>query len=97
MPSLDPATIADGLRTSLGERNFAVMRQHGVRVVTASEAAIVEATRAVWQCMKLLVEPSSAVPLAAMLEHPEEVRGRCIGVVLTGGNIDIESALPRLG
>jgi threonine dehydratase/serine racemase len=96
-PSEDPSTIADGLRTSLGERNFAVMRRHDVRVVTTSEEAIVAALRLIWERMKLVVEPSSAVPLAAMLEHPELVRGKRIGVILSGGNVDVATLAPHFG
>lgn len=96
-PSNDPATVADGLRTSLGVRNFAVMQRHRVRVVTTSEDSIIAATRLLWERMKLIVEPSSAVPLAAMLEHPELVRGKRIGVILSGGNVDLAALLPHFG
>ena len=96
-PSDDPSTIADGLRTTLGERNFALMQRHDVRVVTTSEEAIIAALRLIWERMKLVVEPSSAVPLAAMLEHPELVRGKRIGVILSGGNVDVATLAPHFG
>jgi threonine dehydratase/serine racemase len=96
-PSNDPTTIADGLRTSLGERNFALMQAHGVRVVTTSEAAIIAAMRLVWERTKLIVEPSSAVPLAGMLEHPERVRGKRVGIILSGGNVDLAALAPHFG
>ena len=87
-PSLDPVTIADGLRTSLGERTFAIMQRHGVRVLTTSEAAILDAMRLLWERTKLVVEPSGAVPLAAMLEQADAVAGKRVGVVLSGGNVE---------
>ena len=65
LPAVPPATIADGLLTSLGELTFAIIRDHVERIVTVDEAAIVEAMRAVWERMKILIEPSSAVPVAA--------------------------------
>jgi threonine dehydratase len=85
-----PATIADGLLSSMGKRNFAVMREHVAGVLTASEAAIIEAMRLIWTSMKIIVEPSGAVPLAAMLQHPEAFAGRRVGMILSGGNVDLD-------
>lgn len=82
------ATIADGLTTALSELTFTIMRQHVDAVVRVSEAAIIEAMRLIWTRMKILVEPSSAVPLAAILEGSWDARGRRVGIILTGGNVD---------
>ena len=90
LPAVPPATIADGLLTSLGELTFAIIRDHVERIVTVDEAAIVEAMRAVWERMKILIEPSSAVPVAALLNGDPEVRGRRVGVILSGGNVDLD-------
>jgi threonine dehydratase len=90
IPSTNPQTIADGLRTSLGELTFAIIRRHVHEIVTVSEEAIVTAMRHVWERMKIVIEPSSAVPVAALLEGRLDVRGRRIGVILSGGNVDLE-------
>ena len=69
---------------------FSLLRAHGVRIVTVSEEQIVAAMRSIWMRMKLVVEPSAAVSLAAVLGHAAQFRGRRVGVVLTGGNVDLE-------
>jgi threonine dehydratase len=89
-PQTSPDTIADGLLTSLGERNFAIMRTHVDGVLTVSDAAIVEAMRLIWTAMKIVVEPSAAVPLAAIMQHPDDFAGRRVGVILSGGNADLD-------
>ena len=89
LPALPPATIADGLLTSLGELTFAIIRDHVERIVTVDEAAIVEAMRAVWERMKIIIEPSSAVPVAALLSGNLGVRSERVGVILSGGNVDL--------
>lgn len=83
-------TVADGLTTAMSDMTFAAMRRGAADVVTASEAGIVNAMRLVWQRMKILIEASSAVPVAAMLEQAMELRGLRVGVVLTGGNVDLD-------
>ncbi|MCX6238999.1 MAG: pyridoxal-phosphate dependent enzyme [Bacteroidia bacterium] len=89
IPSVKPKTIADGLLTSLGEINFAVISQKVDDILTVSEESIIEAMRLVWERMKLVIEPSSAVPLAALLEKKEAFRNLRIGIILSGGNIDL--------
>ena len=86
----DPQTIADGLRASLGDLSFALIREHVDDIVTVSEAAIVSAMRRVWEVMKIVIEPSSAVPVAALLEGALPAAGRRIGVILSGGNVDTD-------
>ncbi len=92
-PMNHPVTIADGLLTPLGRINFDILSTHGVVVELASEAAIVTATRLMLERMKLVVEPSAAVPLAALLEAPPSRRAQRIGVLVSGGNVDLERLL----
>jgi threonine dehydratase len=86
-------TIADGLRTNIGEPNFAIVQRYVDGIVTVSEEAIVSAMRTIWETMKIVVEPSAAVPYAAILERVIDVNGRRVGIILTGGNVDLD-ALP---
>lgn len=88
-PSVNPRTIADGLLTSLGEINFQIIREEVDDIVTVSEEAIVEAMRLVWERMKIIIEPSSAVPVAAILEKKIDVSGKRTGIILSGGNVDL--------
>jgi threonine dehydratase len=85
-------TIADGLRTNIGEPNFAIVQQYVDDIITVSEKAIVMAMRAIWETMKIVVEPSAAVPYAAIREG-RSIIGKRIGIILTGGNVDLD-ALP---
>ena len=89
-PMNDPRTIADGLRSTVSERTLGAMRTHVTAIATCSEGSIVAAMRMVWERAKIVIEPSSAVPLAAMLEGTLDVRGKRVGVVLTGGNVDLD-------
>jgi threonine dehydratase len=95
-PMRNPTTIADGLRTPLGRLNFDILSTHDVTVELASEAAIIAATRLMFERMKLVVEPSGAVPLAALLEASPARRARKIGVIVSGGNVDLEALLEIL-
>jgi threonine dehydratase len=90
VPSVDPRTIADGLMTSLGELTYPVIKERVESIVTVSEQSIVAAMRLVWERMKIIIEPSSAVPVAALLEKREQVGGRRIGVIISGGNVDLD-------
>ena len=94
-PSENPRTVADGLRTSLGTLTFPIIRRYVERIVTVEEESIVAAMRHVWERMKVLIEPSAAVPLAAILEGGVEAVGKRIGIILSGGNVDLDS-LPWL-
>jgi threonine dehydratase len=84
-------TIADGLRTNIGEPNFAIVRQYVDDIVTVSEEAIVSAMRTIWETMKIVVEPSAAVPYAAIQECRIDVASKRIGIILTGGNVDLDT------
>jgi threonine dehydratase len=90
VPSVHPNTIADGLLTSLGDLTFPILQRHVKDIVLVSEEAIVEAMRCLWERMKILVEPSAAVPLAAVLSRRLEVGGRRVGIILSGGNVDLD-------
>ena len=88
-PVATTTTIADGLRSSLGELTFAVICRHVDDVVTVSEEAIIDAMRQVWERMKIIIEPSCAVPLAAILEGAVDAAGQRVGIIITGGNVDL--------
>lgn len=88
-PSSDPKTVADGLRTSLGPRTFAVIRRHVDAIVTATEPEILDAMRFVWERFKIVIEPSSAVPVAPVLTGRLPVRDLKVGIIISGGNVDV--------
>ncbi|WP_454828119.1 pyridoxal-phosphate dependent enzyme [Pseudoxanthomonas wuyuanensis] len=88
-----PDTICDGLRGTLGEPNFRVLQAHAVDVSVVDDGDTIAAMRLIWQCLKLLVEPSSAIALAAILVQRERFAGQRVGVILSGGNVDLD-ALP---
>lgn len=88
-PSINPATIADGLLTSLSERTFRIIRSLADGIVTAQEETIIRAMRLLWERAKLLIEPSAALPLAVIMEHPDQFSGRTIGIILSGGNVNL--------
>jgi threonine dehydratase len=90
LPSNDPQTVCDGLRTSLGELTFAIIRRQVAEILTVGESEIVAAMRVLWERMKLLVEPSSAVPFAALLAHREHFAGLRVGIIVSGGNVDLD-------
>ena len=90
IPSTYPNTIADGLRTSISEKTFNFIRKYVDKIVTVSEIEIVKAMRFLWERMKIIVEPSGAVPLAAVLSKEVSVENKKIGLILSGGNIDVE-------
>jgi len=86
-------TIADGLRTNVGEPNFQVIQRYVDDIVTVSEEAIVSAMRSIWESMKIVIEPSAAVPYAGIVENKIVAEGKRVGIILTGGNVDLD-ALP---
>jgi threonine dehydratase len=89
IPSENPDTIADGLLTSLGDLTFPIIQKHVSRILTVSEEAIIEAMRLTWERMKIIIEPSSAVPLAALLDKGHPLEGLRVGIILSGGNVDL--------
>ena len=90
IPQTDPKTMADGLLTSLSERTFHIISSLVDNIFTATETSIAEAMKIIWQRMKIIVEPSSAVPLATILENKNEFEGKRIGIILSGGNVDLQ-------
>jgi threonine dehydratase len=87
-PSVNPVTCADGLLTSLSELTFAVIRKNVDIILTAKENSIIECMLLVWERMKIIIEPSSATVLAVIKENPEMFRGKKIGLIISGGNVD---------
>jgi len=88
IPNTNPKTMADGLKASLSERTFSIIQKRVKKIICVKEESIVEAMRLIWERLKVLVEPSGAVPLAAVLENKEEFRKRRVGIILSGGNFD---------
>src|SRR5438876_3712075 len=86
-------TIADGLRTNISQPNFEIVQRYVDDIVTVSEEGIVSAMRTIWETMKIVIEPSAAVPYAPIMENKIGIRGKRVGIILTGGNVDLD-ALP---
>ncbi len=86
-------TIADGLKTQLGDKNFPTIQQHVDQIIRVEEHEIISAMRLIWERMKIIVEPSCAVPFAAVLKQPKIFAGKRVGIILSGGNVDL-SKLP---
>ena len=89
-PVLRTDTVADGLRTSLGSLTFQIIQKHLDDLILVSEYSIVQNMRRVWERMKIIIEPSCAVPLAAVMNRTEAFRGKRVGIILTGGNVDLD-------
>ncbi|MCP4632107.1 MAG: pyridoxal-phosphate dependent enzyme [candidate division Zixibacteria bacterium] len=95
IPSVNPQTIADGLLTSLSEKTFGIISKYVDRIVTVSEDSIISAMRNIWERMKIIVEPSSAVVFGMLLEDKIDLSGKRIGMIISGGNVDLQK-LPWL-
>lgn len=93
IPLSTPNSIADGLLTSLGVLNFEIIQEYVSDILTVSDLEIIEAMRLIYERMKIIVEPSCAVPLAALLKNKERFNGNKVGIILSGGNVDL-SKLP---
>jgi threonine dehydratase len=90
-----PVTVADGLKVPLKELTWHFVRNHVTDILTATEQEIIDAMKLTWARMKIVIEPSCAVPLATILGNPEVFRGKRVGVIITGGNVDLDK-LPWL-
>lgn len=90
IPSVHPQSIADGLLASLGDLTFPIIRNRVEQIVTVSEAGIVAAMKFVWERAKIVIEPSAAVAVAALWEHKIDLSGLRVGVILSGGNVDLD-------
>jgi threonine dehydratase len=86
-------TIADGLLTTLGDKTFPIIRELVSEVITVSDEQIIAAMRMVWERMKIIIEPSCAVPLAALLKEKTRFKGKRVGIILSGGNVDLDKVL----
>jgi len=84
-------TIADGLRTNLSEKTFEIIRKHVDEIFLVEEDEIINAMRIIWERMKIVIEPSCAVPFAAILKNKEQFKDQRIGIILTGGNVDLSN------
>lgn len=82
-------TICDGLRADLGANNFALLQHHKAQIQTVSDAQVMAALRLIYERLKIVIEPSCAAPLAALIAQPDQVRGQRVGVILSGGNVDL--------
>ncbi|MFX1575968.1 MAG: threonine/serine dehydratase [Promethearchaeota archaeon] len=89
LPSANPTTIADGLRTSLSELTFSIIQKHVDDIITVSEDEILDAMRFLWERMKLVIEPSGAVSLAGVFKLQEQINNQNLGIILSGGNVDL--------
>lgn len=90
IPSENPDTICDGLLTSVGEKNYKIIMQKVDDILTANDNEIINAMRLIWERMKIIVEPSSAVPLAVILKNPELFEDKNVGVIISGGNVSMD-------
>jgi threonine dehydratase len=86
-------TIADGLRTNLGDKNFPIIKKFVKEIIRVEEQEIIDAMKLLWERLKVVIEPSSAVPFAALLKEKNRFQGKKIGIILSGGNVDL-SDLP---
>ncbi|HEY3476246.1 MAG TPA: pyridoxal-phosphate dependent enzyme, partial [Anaerolineales bacterium] len=89
--SIQPKTIADGLLTSLGTLTFPIIQQRVEQIVTVSEQAIIDSMKFIWERAKIIIEPSAAVAVAVLWEKKIDLRGLRVGIILTGGNVDLEN------
>jgi len=89
LPSINPDTIADGLRTSLGDKTFPIIQKFVHQIICVEEQEIIYAMKLIWERMKIIVEPSGVVPLAVVLKNHELFSGKKIGIILSGGNLDL--------
>lgn len=90
--SVSPNTIADGLLTTLGDKTFPIIHDHVKNILTVNDQEITDAMRLLWEELKVIVEPSGAVPLAAVIKYKNEFAGKKVGIILSGGNVDLARA-----
>ncbi len=95
-PQRPPVTVADGLRTALSDRTFNIIRRYVEDILLVEDEEIISAMRMAWERMKLIIEPSSIAPLAAVLKNKQRFAGKKVGIIVTGGNVDLDQ-LPWMG
>jgi len=84
-------TVADGLRTHLGDRNFPIIQQYVEKIIRVNDDEIIHAMKLIWERMKIIIEPSCAVPFAALLRDKQDYKNKKIGIILSGGNVDLKN------
>ena len=84
-------TVADGLRTHLGDHNFPIIQKYVDKIIRVEEDEIINAMQLIWERMKIIIEPSCAVPFAAVLKNKEEFKNKNVGIIITGGNVDLKN------
>ena len=89
IPSEHPNTISDGLLTSLSEKTFEIIQKHVEEIITVDDPEIITAMQLIWERMKIVIEPSAAVPFAVVMTNPDKFKGKRIGIILSGGNVDL--------
>ena len=90
IPSVHPKTIADGLLTSLGTLTFPIIQQRVEQILTVSEQGIIDSMKFIWERVKIVIEPSAAVPVGVLWERKIDLTGLKVGVILSGGNVDLD-------
>jgi threonine dehydratase len=90
-PCINPKTIADGLRTQLGDQNFPIIQKLVSKIIRVEESEIIQAMKFIWERMKIVIEPSSAVAVASLFRNSSEFKKRKVGVILSGGNVDLSN------
>jgi len=90
-PGNPQPTLADGLRTTVGKKTFEIIKENLDSILTVTEEEMIDAMKLVWERMKILIEPSSAVPLAAILKNKRQFENQRVGIIITGGNVDIKN------
>ena len=88
-PASPPTSIADGLLTSLGDKTFPIIKENVKEVITVTDEEIIAAMRLIWERLKIIIEPSCAVPFAALLKDKSQFKNKKVGIILTGGNVDL--------
>ena len=91
IPVKNPNTIADGLKTSLSKKTFNIIVSGAEEIITVSEAEIINSMKIIWERLKIICEPSCSLPLAAILKNKSKFRNKSVGIILTGGNIDLSN------
>lgn len=91
IPSINPQTIADGLRTSLGDKTFPIIQELVKDIILVEESEIIESMRFIWERMKIIIEPSSAVAFAVVLKNKNIFKGKKVGIIISGGNVDLSN------
>ncbi len=89
IPNTTTNTIADGLKTTIGEKNFKILQEHAKEAFTVTEQEIIDGMKLIWERLKIVIEPSSAVAFASVLKNRKVFEGKNVGVIITGGNVDL--------